>query len=375
MARKGDERVERAAAHRFATLDLLRGLAACAILTRHFDWTGGVVLLFPRSYLAVDLFFVLSGFVLASAYQERLREDGGLRTFVVARAIRLYPLYILATLFGAARAGLGLALGVNKGISYGWVDWSVTVATAALFLPTLPGRSVEAASCYPLDPPAWSLWWELLVNLVYGCVGRWRSQTPLAVLLLIGAAWLAMGVHFRGTFPQGSAWDGALWTGGRALYSFFAGVSLLRLRTHWRPPSIPAWALATVLLLALSMPMKTAGIGYDLACVVFVFPCAVCLGAEALAGRRARAIGLWLGAVSYAIYVLQVPLLLAINSALKLSGANQIQGGIGAALALYAATVVAVAAVLTFGFDEPVRAWLRRRLQPGAIRTAAQSVP
>ena len=72
---------------RLETLDLLRGLAALAILARHFPWPEYDVLLLPRSYLAVDLFFTLSGFVIAYSYQHRL--EGGLprRSVVVVSQI------------------------------------------------------------------------------------------------------------------------------------------------------------------------------------------------------------------------------------------------------------------------------------------------
>ena len=85
----------------FITLDGLRGVAALAVATRHapFLWQAGHPTGFLyESYLSVDFFFVLSGFVLAYAYDERFRTGMSARQFMSARLIRLYPLYLFAFL-------------------------------------------------------------------------------------------------------------------------------------------------------------------------------------------------------------------------------------------------------------------------------------
>jgi peptidoglycan/LPS O-acetylase OafA/YrhL len=112
------------------------------------------------------MFFVLSGFVIAHAYKDRLGSWPGFRQFVLARLIRLYPVYIAATLFAAGEM-----------LSYPWVGTGshpeITAAnvmkslsTAVLLLPTPPRWSVEPTTFFPLLFPAWSLFWELSVNLI-----------------------------------------------------------------------------------------------------------------------------------------------------------------------------------------------------------------
>ena len=82
---------------RFTGLDGLRGLAALAVFGAHVpDPLLRDAL--PGCDLAVDLFFALSGFVLAHAYFERLRKGMGVGTFFKRRVIRLYPLYALGTI-------------------------------------------------------------------------------------------------------------------------------------------------------------------------------------------------------------------------------------------------------------------------------------
>ena len=99
----------------FGTLDGLRGIAALAVVTRHVPDTTFQDLL-PGSTLAVDLFFVLSGFVLAHSYTERLRGEMGAIAFMRVRIIRLYPLYILGSALVAAH--FALSAGFNYRIGF-----------------------------------------------------------------------------------------------------------------------------------------------------------------------------------------------------------------------------------------------------------------
>ncbi|TIW52974.1 MAG: acyltransferase, partial [Mesorhizobium sp.] len=84
--------------HIYLNLDALRGVAAISVMLYHFSpfIADGKVL--PSSYLAVDLFFLLSGFVIAHAYDRKIESGMGFGTF---RLIRLYPLYLAGTLLGA----------------------------------------------------------------------------------------------------------------------------------------------------------------------------------------------------------------------------------------------------------------------------------
>ena len=88
--------------HHFSTLDGLRGVAAIAIVVFHFmeiaysDFTKNFI---AHGFLAVDFFFCLSGFVMAYAYDDRLKGMG-LMAFFKARIIRLHPLVVLGGVLG-----------------------------------------------------------------------------------------------------------------------------------------------------------------------------------------------------------------------------------------------------------------------------------
>src|SRR5664279_3535433 len=92
-----------AARRSFQTLDGLRGVGAFLVVMRHVpDFFGPIRV--PESYLAVDLFYLVSGFVVAHAYADRLKAGGFFWTFVKTRIIRLYPLYVFGLLLGVTAA-------------------------------------------------------------------------------------------------------------------------------------------------------------------------------------------------------------------------------------------------------------------------------
>jgi peptidoglycan/LPS O-acetylase OafA/YrhL len=183
----------------FVTLDGLRGIAALAILTRHAPaFFASVAIMIPlsgrtgpavsvgpfyESYLAVDFFFALSGFVLAHAYGARLGSSlSGLR-FMAVRLIRLYPLYVFALL-------IATLLAVPRALSHdqsGLLETLKNLLPAILFLPAPPVSG--DAVLFPFNGPAWSLFFELLANGCIAIVGfRLRSRTLGAIVGIAGLA-------------------------------------------------------------------------------------------------------------------------------------------------------------------------------------------
>jgi len=146
---------------RFGTLDGLRGVAAIVVVLFHAIFGAWV----PRfGYLAVDLFFILSGFVLSHAYDKRFVAGMSVAEFLSLRVVRLYPLYLL---------GLVLGLCVVR------INPSIMDAPAAgvllnfvLNLFDLPGMEIPGTlyrELFPLNVPLWSLFFEFWVaNLIFG---------------------------------------------------------------------------------------------------------------------------------------------------------------------------------------------------------------
>lgn len=235
--------------HKFLTLDALRGVAAIVVVAFHlfhFIYGGKVI---AHGYLAVDFFFLLSGFVLALAYQDRLDAGWSTRSFLKVRLIRLYPLYILGIVLGLATA-MRLA---KFGAATQSLRMYAILAGLAVFM--LPNVSLPMADAYPLDFPVWSLIVEILANLFHGIALRRRSDRFLAGIVIVSGLLLLGSVKLTGTMDFGSGSGYLTLTLPRILFSYTLGMLLFRvwkrgkLRFH-----IPFLLSPVLLILALTMP-------------------------------------------------------------------------------------------------------------------------
>ncbi|HSU19545.1 MAG TPA: acyltransferase family protein, partial [Acidobacteriaceae bacterium] len=162
--------------HKFETLDALRGIAALAVVEYHATALSAHA--FRHGYLAVDFFFVLSGFVLSYAYGDRLAEGWSTASFMKARFIRLWPLNTL-----------GLLLGLLLGVAHHPLD-AALLRTILLNLIFLPSRLLPHGSWFPVNPVAWTLFFELFSNLFHVLfLRRARSGVLIAVVCLSGAVY------------------------------------------------------------------------------------------------------------------------------------------------------------------------------------------
>lgn len=353
---------------RFLVLDGLRGIAAFAVILDHVasttfrSW-------FPGRYLAVDFFFVLSGFVLAHAYGQRLRE-GRLSTgaFLKVRLIRLYPLYLL----GLAIALIPPLVILLKGWGGNPVSETLVVAGAGLlFLPMPPVFTWTANLLYPLNGPAWSLFFELIANIVYAAIARFLSPRVFAVMLPVLALATAFTV-MRHTETEGPGWLWQHFDAGlaRVLFDFFAGVAIYRLREHLMAkgtslPAIPAWLGVALLLAIFAVP--ATGVwrqAFDALAAIVLMPLLVTLVSGAkVNGRLARLCGL-LGTLSYGVYVLHVPLLGVSLLALDIIHVQLPYGFL--MVVLMALIAGSTAALAHYVYDTPIRRWLTKALSSPA---------
>ena len=175
---------------KFTGLDVLRGIAAISVVLFHMSDALKVPWLMPNGGLAVDLFFVMSGFVIAHAYDSRipeLRFSGFLRL----RVIRFYPLYALGLSLGILRQFLLIAGGKHELSS---VDITLSTLAALVFLPAPP--SAISDSIAPLNGPAWSLIFEIWINAAYGLFFRFMTTPMLClVVALAGASIVLVTIH------------------------------------------------------------------------------------------------------------------------------------------------------------------------------------
>jgi peptidoglycan/LPS O-acetylase OafA/YrhL len=364
------------------TLDGLRGVAALAIAARHvpFLWPLGYPTgVLQRSYLAVDFFFVLSGFVLSHAYSKRFETGMTLREFMIARLVRIYPLYALALI-------LAVLTGLNE-IYFGKIDASsfgLDVIFAVLFAPSLMQQDHYS---YPLNYPAWSLFCELVANTAFGAIGKRLIDRALVAIVAAASVFLILSVSLGWFgFDSGSGVD-AGWARAsigaglvRVAYSFFAGALVFRLwkvaSPKWRIP--PLVLVATLCAMLAMRPPAQFGAAFDLMATLIVFPALVFLGAACKPGARVGRLFAWFGGISYGVYVLQAPVYNYAHAIALAVGGNF--GAVSLSwAAMSLALVVVVATAADDYIDRPVRARLikffRRPRRPSSRPKAALANP
>ncbi|MEO6339406.1 MAG: acyltransferase [Caulobacteraceae bacterium] len=301
-------------AQRYLTLDAARGVAALAVFAFHVGISLGVPVL-PGAYLAVDFFFLLSGFVIAGAYEQRLSEGLTLPDFAWIRFKRLFPLYLA----GTALAVIGALPRFLHGDPEPQAQMLARIGTISAALVMLPGRIPGSDLVYPLNFPAWSLGFELIANFAYAAATAVRRMSRWALAVVIGASLtgLIWTVATTGTFELGPEWhDG--WGGYlRVGFSFFAGVLIWRVRRD-RPLVASNWAaLACLAALGLLLALAPAAGFGPLVIVAIAFPALLFVSACIQPTGRFAALAKQAGELSYALYAIHAPLIGAVLVVLK----------------------------------------------------------
>jgi Predicted acyltransferases len=286
----------RTTSDKYSTLDGLRGVAAMLVVMYHFPGFFRPVYV-ENSYLMVDLFFVMSGFVIASAYEEKLScGDISPLRFMRLRLIRLYPLYALGTLLGTA----GLLWRLPRS------DWHLVTSALPLGLLMLPcplvmrifyPLSYAERVLYPLNYPSWSLFFELLANAGYAVFFKYLSTRVLLTLVAAsGVMLIAKGIHGK---PLSAGWILAGSYVGllRIAYSFSTGILLFRFRAARRKTSnVLAIALVAAFILLFCLPIpdifRTV---FIFSIALFVSPVLVWVAAAVEPTRKVRKVFLFFG--------------------------------------------------------------------------------
>lgn len=356
----------------YGTLDGMRGVAAVAVVIMHAVALFGPVRA-PNAGLAVDMFFVMSGFIIAHAYEAKMLVSLSAARFVALRLIRLYPLYLL-----------GLALGLmealaefNFGQTQAWTAAQILVSTAAglLMLPAPPGILDGAAPAFRLNPPAWSLFFEMAVNILYGLLVTRLTNRVLGVVVAASALAMLGTALYVGDLNVGSYWN-SLWGGvPRVMFSFSAGVLIFRLREQLCVLKAPPLLILLAAAVVFAVDAGTWSGPYALACTLLVLPGLVILGAAVEPGPRLRPAFKFLGVTSYAIYSLHFPVVMAAQGvARKLTGDDVAAFTPWIGVALVVLLLIGCLIVDNI-YDAPVRRRLLRALQrrPSAVLRPRES--
>lgn len=363
----------------YALLDGLRGVAALLVVWYHifegFQFAGNkpVIDFINHGYLAVDFFFILSGFVVGYAYDNRWGKTLTLAGFFRRRLIRLQPMVCMGAVIGAASfllSGMERWDGTHATL---WLTFLAFVC-GCLMLPALPGMPREVrgnGEMFPLNGPCWSLFFEYVGNIVYALFIRRLSTRLLALLsfaLCCALTWFAV------TDQSGYGSIGVGWTvdrtnilGGslRMLCPFTMGILMSRIFKPMKNVRGAFWTSAALLLAIFHVPyiysegaLSLNGV-FEAACIIGVFPLVVWYAASGkttdIASTR---ICRFLGDISYPLYIVHYPIMYAFYMWLIKTRQYTLYETWPAALAAVSASIILAWLCLKL-YDMPVRKWLR----------------
>lgn len=352
----------------FISLDGIRGIAALVVVWLHCNRLTGVTMV-PKGYLAVDLFFVLSGVVIANAYENKLRAGMSIGRLAVIRFIRLYPLYFFGSIIG------GMAIGL--------ADISKLKIIDVIFaIIVLPGYREPNLPAFPLNNPAWSLFFEFWINMFYGLAIFLLSLRNIAILMALSLPGIIAIALFSSGRNLDVGWTFASLPHGafRITFPFFAGVLLYRVYQARKPiglvrshSTIFTLALLVAITLVLMAPLHTTHIFsslYDILCVTILFPIIVYISMQtAPTGYLAR-ICIVLGIISYPAYCLHAPMMMGLRLNLE-SGQNITLMG----AAIFVCAIALISYVVNYIYDAPVRRWLGAVLLPNQRPKSNRDMP
>ena len=373
----------------YELLDGLRGVAAILVLFYHifegFSFAevtngagDGIIRTLNHGHIAVDFFFILSGFVISYAYDDRWNKMNTWQ-FFKRRLIRLHPMLIMGAIIGClAFASVGFERWDGTTAPTGWV---MTALLLTMFMiPAVPGLPYEVrgnGEMFPLNGPCWSLFFEYIGNIVYALLIR-RLSTRLLSLLTV--ALCCTLTWFAVTDQSGYGSIGVGWTvdsmnmlGGslRMLCPFTAGALLSRVFKPFNNVRGAFWISAFVLLALFHVPFISssfalgAGGGtlslngvFESVCIVAIFPLIVWLAASGKTTDVASTrICRFLGDISYPLYIVHYPLMYAFYRWLIKTEQYTLQETWYVALAVVVSSIVLAWLCLKI-YDEPVRKWL-----------------
>lgn len=369
--------------NRYEILDGLRGVAAISVMLYHFAQDAYRAHVLPNAPFCVDLFFMLSGFVLCHSYKDRLISGMPTAEYIARRVIRLYPMFLISMAIGIPTLGALTASGLS---GYSWNNFLSASIENLLLVPHLgaphvanvasatsaaPHESIVPA-VFPTNAPAWSLFFEMIAStalLLLVTLNRKALKftviSSAVLLVLIGElSCLDIG-EFVLFAPPG--WGTQNFIGGfaRVLFGFSTGVVIYGLhqnKERWKYQNLfeklikNDLMLYGALIMIIAVPVTAKGV-VPIIAIFVAAPLLVYRGAELEAtSQTSFKLARLLGWMSYPIYCLHFPIGQLVFYLLPDSEHH-------AYFAAGIATVatILVATVATKFVEEPVRRYLTRK--------------
>ena len=320
---------------RYEILDGLRGVAAVLVVFFHAleTYSGGqATQIINHGYLAVDFFFLLSGFVIGYAYDDRW-DKMTVWGFFKRRLVRLQPMVIMGTVVGICFYGLGQCEGFPLiGNIPGW-KLLLAFVMGCLMIPCGVKMDIRGwAETNSLNGPNWSLTWEYLANILYAFVFRKLSKPALAVLAGLAAFctldvcldWNVFGLltaeRAANAYTVIGGWSltpEQMYIGAtRLFYPFLIGLLISRVGKFINIKD-GFWWCSLILAVLMSIPCVGGGGNilngiYNAACILVLFPIVVMMGAgSTIKCERSAKVCTFLGEISYPLYITHYPLMYA----------------------------------------------------------------
>ena len=337
----------------YILLDGLRGVAALMVLWYHvfegFAFAkGSVIETFNHGHLGVDFFFLLSGFVISYAYDDRWRKSPShqvqsqsqsqgqsmsLKSFFKRRLIRLHPMLVMGAFIGLICFFIqGSVKWDGTSTPFHWV--MIAFVLTLFFIPAYPGASYDIrgnAEMFPLNGPSWSLFFEYIGNILYALFIRKLSNKMLGLLVgVTGILWIwFVSFDISGYDMIGIGWtlDAVNFFGGLLRMMFPFTLGMLMARNFSQKSKVKGqktfftknifWISIIILFAFFSVPYfpKTSNISvngiYELACIMIVFPLIVWIAASSDSAQSKFTLQLskFLGDLSYPLYIVHYPVM------------------------------------------------------------------
>ncbi len=369
---------------RYEILDGLRGVAALIVVAFHLFETysrGPMYQILNHGYLAVDFFFVLSGFVIGYAYDDRW-DKMSMWGFFKRRLIRLQPMVILGSIIGALVFYFGASQMFAQIIETPWWMVVISLVLACMMLPVPPGMDIRGwQEMNALNGASWSLTWEYLANILYATVIR-RMSVPVLSVFVVISAYLTLDIVFNiDTFAllEGRSAEMHTLIGGwsltptqlyiglsRLCFPFFCGLLMFRLGKRISLRGGFWWCSAVIVVIlvipCLGVPDSRWADGiYNAVAVIVLFPLLVITGAGSkMTDRKTISACKWLGAISYPLYITHFPWVY-----MQMAWAEAHPDAPVGTHIFVAVSVLIIAISIAYAsmklYDEPIREWLKHR--------------
>lgn len=342
----------------FPALDGARGIAAVCVFLYHIkEYFGGLRVL-ESSFLAVDLFFLMSGFVIALSYEQSLISGTrSLLSFIWTRVLRLYPLYLMACCIGATYFLMKQFAGIDDAPTPGQI---IDVLPATLLLAPWPSAVEWGFTPYPFAPSAWSLSFEFWYNILYALLAVRLGTRALLAIIAISLAVLLHQAGQWGTLDMGWSTSTALGGSARFWFSFSIGVVIFRhFLTHLQTARLPFY-LSMLCFAFVALPKGAVEISTFW--VTVVFPLAFMAGGAYQIQGAAAVLCNHLGRLSYGIYILHAPIVLFQTGVAKVLLGEHWENHKPMIGFLIVVTVLVVSWIGTYHLDEPLRRYLKNRV-------------